>query len=441
MSGGFRQRIGGWRIAVTSPYPLLLWALAVAVVRHFAAPATPIYHELPARIAAAWRRPGVRTAAAAILGTRPAILFVGYLAVFMFGYATGPRPPMRQLDNELLNLPARWDANWYIGIATEGYDFTPNEPRAQQSIAFFPAYPILLRGVGRILGGRLAGYIGAGMLVSIAAFFGALVYLYALARETLDDEQGRFALWLIASYPFALFFGAIYTESLFLLGMLGAFYHFNAQRFGRAALWGILVGLTKTNGFLVSIPLAVLAVQRAMQVRGSKSSERYPFATALVSAAGPGVGMLIYSAFIWRLTGNPLAWLTAHGAWGRKYQGLVALVGDRYNIITNAGVLGYVSSLPHDLMNALGVLFVLAAAWPVARRLGIAYAVLILIYILPPLAAGGFISAGRFSSVLFPAFIWMAGAVPARHRAGWIASFAAIQAFNAALFYTWRPLY
>ena len=86
-------------------------------------------------------------------------------------------------------------------------------------------------------------------------------------------------------------------------------------------------------------------------------------------------------------------------------------------------------------------MFVLAAAWPVARRLGLAYGIFILINMLPPLAEGGMLSAGRFSSVMFPAFLWLAGAVPARHRAGWIASFAAIQALNAALFYTWRPMF
>ena len=139
--------------------------------------------------------------------------------------------------------------------------------------------------------------------------------------------------------------------------------------------------------------------------------------------------------------GDPLAWAAGHAAWGRKYQGLSALVSDRYDIIAHAGLAGYVSSLPHDLLNALGAAFVLIAVWPVARALGPAYAIFILVNILPPLAAGGLISAGRFSSVLFPAFIWMAGAVPPRHRAGWIATFAAIQAFNAALFYTWRPLY
>jgi hypothetical protein len=455
MSGGFRLRVGVFRVGVTSPYPLLLWAVAIGILRHIVAPATPVYRHLPGRIAAWWRQPGVHTAAVVVFGTRPAILFVGYMAVLTFGYVTGAEPPMRQLPNELVNLPARWDANWYLGIVTEGYDFAPKQPGLQQSIAFFPAYPMLVRGTGRILGGHLTDYIAAGMLVSFAAFFGALVYLYALARDTLDEDQARYALWLTATYPFALFFGAIYSESLLLLGLAATFYHFTNARFGRAALWGLLVGLTKTNGFLLSIPLAMLAVwpllgmpsmtARMGRMHGvggaGRTKNESRIVSAVLAAAAPGIGMLIYSAYVWCLTGDPLGWLKAHGAWGREYQGLAALVGDRLGIIANAGVQGYVASLPHDVLNALGVVFVLVAVWPVARRLGLAYAVFILVFILPPLAAGGLISAGRFSSVLFPAFLWMAGAVPPRHRGAWLASFMAIQALNAAMFYTWRPLY
>jgi len=462
MSGGFRIRFGPLRLAVTSPFATLLWALAIGVLRHVLAPAAPAYRELPARIVAWWRQPGVHTAAAATVGTRPVILFVGYMAVLVFGYPPGPAPPM-MVGNELVNLEARWDANWYLGIVTEGYHFIPNQPGLQQSIAFFPAYPTLVRGVGRILGGRITSYIAAGMIVSFAAFFGALVYLYAMARDTLGEDEARFAVWALATYPFALFFGAIYVESLLLLAMTATFYHFTHRRFLKAALWGVLVGLTKTNGFLLSLPLAMLAVTGAGWVNrsggsgrsgrpgesgepgesgvGAEGSPRWNVVTAMLAAAGPGIGMLIYSAYVWQVTGNPVGWLTAHGAWGREYQGLLTLVGDRLNIIANAGVEGYVASLPHDLINALGVIFVLAAAWPVARKLGFAYAVFILVFMLPPLAAGGLISAGRFSSVLFPAFIWLAGAVPPRHRPAWLASFAAFQALNAAMFYTWRPLY
>jgi hypothetical protein len=444
MSGGFRQRVGDWRIAVTSPYPLLLWALAIGVLRHVVARSTPVYQDLPRRVVAWWSIPGVRTAAAAVVGTRPAILFVGYLAVLMIGYAPGTDPP-RQLRNELLNLPARWDANWYLGIVTEGYHYESGQA-GQQSIAFFPAYPMLVRGVGRLFGGEITGYMAAGLTISLVAFFGALVYLYGLARDTLSDDEAKFALWLVAAYPFAIFFGAVYTESLFLLGMTATFYHFSRAECGRATLWGVVVGLTKTNGFVLSIPLAVLAVSPWLpeRIRGGNPfpvPSRPGSLSALLAVVAPAIGALAYSAFLWRLTGSPFAWLEAHLAWGRKYQGLAVLIGDRYNIIANAGIVGYASAMPHDLVNLLGVLFVLATTWPVARRIGLAYAVFILVIILPPLAAGGLISAGRFSSVVFPAFIWMAGAVPPGHRTGWLASFAAFQAFNAALFYTWRPLY
>jgi len=104
-------------------------------------------------------------------------------------------------------------------------------------------------------------------------------------------------------------------------------------------------------------------------------------------------------------------------------------------------VYAYASQFPIDLLNVSAVIFVLATTWPVARRLGLAYAVFILINMLPPLAAGGLLSAGRFSSVLFPAFVWFAHALPARQRPGWLAGFMAVQALNAALFYTWRPMY
>jgi hypothetical protein len=153
------------------------------------------------------------------------------------------------------------------------------------------------------------------------------------------------------------------------------------------------------------------------------------------------VGALLYSAFIWQLTGRPLAWAQGQIAWGRQYNGLAALVSQRYEWLSQGGLYEYTANVPGDLLNALGAIFVLGAAWPVARRLGLAYAVFILVNMLPPLAAGGFLSAGRLSSVMFPCFIWLGGVVPARHRPAWIASFMAVQAFNAALFYTWRPLY
>ncbi len=431
LSGGFRLHLGAIRIGVTTPWPLLLWSLGVGVVRHVVAPQQPLYREFPVLLAAWVHAPAVRVAVAALAGTRPIILFVGYLAVFMFGYAEG-HAPLRHFTNELLNLPVRWDAGWYLQIVTDGYRYSPLDTTTQQNIVFFPAYPMLVRIVGRILGGHMIGYVSAGMLVSLAAFGGALVYLHAIARETLDDDRARASAWLLAAYPFALFFGAIYTESLFLLGTVGAFYHFTKGDYGRAALWGLLVGLTRLNGSLLMLPLAVLAIQ---------SRPSPPRMHMLAAVIAPVAGLAIYTLFVAWLTGDPFAFLSGQLAWGRQYRGLGALVSQQYSIIAKAGLSGYVGTPGYDVLNALGALFAVATMYPVARRLGLAYALFMAVNILPALANGGLLSAGRFSSVLFPAFIWLAAVVPSTHRPAWIASFAALQAYNAALFYTWRPLF
>jgi hypothetical protein len=442
--GGFRTHLFGMRLAVTSPLRTLAFALLVGVLRHAVRPRPSVFRHVTAQLTGWGGREGVRAAAVVVAGTRPAILLVGLLAVGTFGYAGG-RPPFRLFRGEVANLPVRWDTGWYFGIAIEGYRYEPGHPDWQQNIVFFPAYPMLVRAVGRLFGTTEGAFVWGGTALSILAFFGSLIYLYAFARQMLPDDQAKYALWAIAAYPFALFFSAAYTESLYLLAAVAAFCHFTRGEYWRAGAWGLVVGLTRPNGCFLSIPLAMLAIGRWMAGRptgGALASggRRLPL-IPLAAAAMPGVGVLLYTAFIWRLTGHPLAWAAGHTAWGRTYSGLATLVTERYGWIANEGLGGYLSVAPYDFLNASGVIFVLAAVWPVARRLGYAYAVFILINMLPPLAEGGLLSAGRFSSVMFPAFVWFASAVPRGHRAGWIASFAALQALNAALFFTWRPLF
>jgi hypothetical protein len=447
LSGGFRVHLAGVRIALTSPGRLLLWAAALAVLRHLLARQSPIYRGVPAAIAAAWRTAPVREAAIALVSTRMAVLFVGYMAVFLVGYAND-RPPFRVSPNEFMNLQARWDSGWYLGIASNGYRFDPAAAERQQNIVFFPALPMLMRVTGRVFGGSAPGFLMAGTLVVLLALAGAFVYFFRLARSMLgDEEKATYAVWLLASYPFALFFSAVYTESVFLLGAVGAFYHFRRGEYRSAGAWGLLVGLTRPNGCLLSVPLALMAASRwlpawlAGEARGGEDTRPRRVVAALTAAAMPGVGVLLYSAFIWSLTGNPLAWAAGHLAWGRSYQGLSILVTERYEYLADEGLYAYTSEWSSDLLQALGAVFVLASVWGVARRLGLAYAVFMLVNILPPLAAGGLMSAGRFSSVLFPAFVWFASVVPARHRSAWLTAFMALQAFHAALFYTWRQMF
>ncbi len=456
-SGGFRLRFGDWRFALTSFYRPLLLAALLTGARHFFVRQQPIYARVAGQVQR-WRRSiALRNAASVFAGSRPAILSAGLLAVLMFGYPPNA-PPWRGYDNELLNLPLRWDAGWYLQIARNGYNYIPEAgATAQQNIVFFPAYPMATRAVALVLGNLPFSYVAAATLVSLSAFLFALAYLYAFARDEIGDERALAALWLMAAYPFALFFGAIYTESLYLLAALGAFHHFRRREFVRAGIWGVIIGLTRPNGGLLIVPLALLAMAPWLPpaIAGGSAAAAAPggragappfqasdrLAPSFAAAGACVFGTALYSVFIWGMTGNPIAWASGHAAWGRHYTSLPLLVATRYNFIGHAGLYEYVARSPYDLLNVAGAVFALAAVWPVWRRFGIAYAAFILVNILPPLTRGGFLSAGRLSAVLFPAFVWLAAALTPRQRTAWIVSFAMLQALCAALFYTWRPLF
>jgi hypothetical protein len=431
LSGGFKTHIGIWPLAVINPYRLGVWALLIAIVRHSMVRRQSLTHQVSATVDRLLHSTAVLTAARAAVATRLATFAAGYLAVVMFGYAPGTQP-FHDFSSELMNLPLRWDAGWYLQIATGGYEFLRRAPHDfQQNVVFFPAFPMIVRAVALTCGNTKAAYVLGATFASLVCFWIGLAYLYRFGREYLTADQSTAAVWFLAAYPFSYFYGAIYTESLYLAAVIGAFYYFQRADFGRASVWGLILGLTRPNGFLVSIPLLVLALDRRFRVTPK----------SFLAASTPTLGMACYSLFVWRLTRSPLTWLTGHEAWGRHYQSLTGLVVQRYDFISHVGFTGYAEQQPYDLLNAAGALFVLLATWPVMRRFGLAYGIFILLSILPPLANGGLLSIGRFSSVVFPAFLWLGAALPAHSRVGVIAAFATIEGFCAALFYTWRPLY
>ena len=90
--------------------------------------------------------------------------------------------------------------------------------------------------------------------------------------------------------------------------------------------------------------------------------------------------------------------------------------------------------------NALPLGVVALALAPVTALLGAAYGLFVIVNIAPPLLRHGLMSVGRFSSVLFPVFAWLATSVRGRARIRLIVAFAIGQAVLAALFFTWHPI-
>lgn len=444
IGGGFRVTAFEVRLSVTDWWRPALWSAVAMIVRHAMVRQLPLPQRVGQAIVRWWRDPVTRTVLPIHLATRGGVLVVGFLAVVLIGFPPEATSRWHIYQNDLLDLPARWDTGWYLSIAMEGYRFDPNaRADLQQNIAFFPAYPMAVRYLSAVFGHQP---LWTGVAISLVAFFLALGYFLRLARDELrDDAAAATAVMLLAAFPFAVFFSAAYTEALFLLTVVAAVYHFRHGQLGRAAAWGFACGLTRPNGAFLSIALGLMAVAPMWNAARSRPipppAGWLPIGQRLLSAAAPGFGMLAYSAFIYQLTGNPFKWTLQNVAWGRVYRSLDTLVSDRVDFVANNGLYNYVSTQAIDLFYLSGVVFMLAAVWPVYRRFGLPYAVLLLVNLLPPMAAGGMLSMGRVTAVLFPAFLWLGGAIPERHRTAWIAAFACLQGFVAVMFFTWRPLY
>jgi hypothetical protein len=443
LTGGFRIFDG--RVSVTSWWRTLMIAVIAIAIRHALFREQPLHQRLVRGIVGWWRATDTKVVLPIHLASRCGVLVIGFLAVILIGFPPQAANRWFIYGNDLLDLPGRWDTGWYLGIANEGYRYDPlARPELQQNIAFFPAFPMSIRYLSVFFGRQV---LWTGVLISIVSFYVALVYFLRLARDVLrDDDQAATAVTLLAAYPFAVFFSAAYTEGLFLLTLMGAIYHFHTNRLGRAAVFGFACGLTRPNGGLLSIVLALMALTPMWDtVRWRPILPPPPgwnaIARRLLAAASPGFGMLAFSVFIYRLTGNPFMWTVQNVAWGRTYRSLDSLVSDRVGYIANNGLYSYVTTQTIDLFYALAVVLALAAVWPVYRRFGLPFAAFIVITILPPMSAGGLLSMGRVTSVLFPVFLWLGAALPPRHRHAWIVTFALLQGFVAMLFFTWRPLY
>lgn len=440
--GGFFLHVAGVRLSVHSPIRVLFIAAAAVAIRHVVLSASPLHLRILHRLRET-RSDSPAGLAVAALGTRVAVLLVGYFAVLTIGLA--PKLVGFETSGDvLMNLPARFDAGWYGQIALDGYTFQGRFDR-QQNIAFFPAVPLLTRAAGHLVGAfapgisrnvRAARALWASVMISMIAFAWAAAYLVRLARDTVGETYAPAAVGLLSAYPFAVFYSAAYTEGVFLLAAVAAFYHFRRRDWWIAAAWGLLAGLTRPNGCFLSVALACLILED----RRPDAREPRVLTNALVAAAAPGIGMLVYSAYVKSLTGSWFGWARLHEAWGRSFHGL-APIWSGLDRVESLGLLRAIESVPFDTLNAVALLFAIVMVWPVYRRVGLAAAVFVIINIVPPLFAGGVLSMGRITATIFPLFLALAAVLPRRAIVPFVTAFAVAQGLAAALFFTWRPLF
>jgi hypothetical protein len=371
-----------------------------------------------------------RRVAGLFLGIRVAY-WVGAAATLIWSPIANPanRPPFRAwfaLGDTLFNTFAQWDSGWFIHIARHGYD-------SKQATAFFPLYPLLVRGVSEVVRSDVA----AAVLVSLAAATVGVVVLHRLARPLLGERGAIDTVLFVALYPIAFVFTAAYSDGLFLALAAGSFL---AATQRRPLLAGVLGGLacgTRLIGLALLPALVVLLWPRDR--RGLVRLAPLLLLPAAVAA---------YALYLDRHLGDAWAFVDAQGVYwqrhvhaGGPFSGLWLAVKDGYQ-----GASELVQHLPRapaapkhndqwSSWNVIQLLLLVAAVWltwVAYRRLGLAYALYsaatLLVVLTSPADVVPLVSLPRFLLADFPLFLALAAVCATRPtlRSSLLIGFAAI---------------
>jgi Gpi18-like mannosyltransferase len=313
----------------------------------------------------------------------------------------------------------RWDAEWYIRIAADGYT-------KGASTAYPPLYPILIRILGVLLGGNL---MLSALVISSTALGISCVLLYKEARLIFDSKVATRSVIYFLAFPTAFILIGAYSESLFVMLVLLAW------RFARQNHWewalgaAILSVMTRYQGIGVFIPLLY------MWWRSPKPRSRW--GPALVFAP---LIPLIWSIYLGYYLHLDLPWQAQtkylfqrwSWPWTGVFGNLQVLLG--YQTYTTGR-----GTLLLDLALTLAAIVLLAIG---IRYLPLEYTLLNVVFILPPLMKvnpdGLLVSMSRLVLVLWPNFL-MLGILGKNKFVHWLYVCTAIvlQAISSALFFLW----
>ena len=381
--------------------------------------------------ARSWLRSGdgrrLRLVAVAFLGSRLLLELVGVVGRLTLWDFVKDHPIPRFHGSPLVDIWGVLDASWYMSIVEQGYTPLPAgvDPASLGELnhAFFPLYPVLVRSLAPLFGHPFL----AGLALSNAAFFGALLLLHRWVESRLSRAAADFCVVLAAFFPCSYVFSSFYTESLFLLLLLGCLCSARAGRWLLAGTLGALLSGTRLVGLAVILPLLLLWLQGF--TRSEPPSPRGAALGRLACVALVPCGLLAFMALLWQQTGDPLAFLHVQAGWGRRAQ-------DPFHALLAPFWRPTLFNLYHSAYTLCG----LAALLPLWRRrlwlelsLG---ALLIGVPMLSGLPYAPLASMPRYLVATFPIFMGIAVALESRPTAQAVA-LAALATLNGGLMVLW----
>jgi hypothetical protein len=211
----------------------------------------------------------------------------------------------------------RWDVKAYVNISMQGYKHTPD-------VAFFPLWPLIQHYGGLLLGSIWPGsYYLAGLLIANICFYSALVLFYCLVAEDFEPNLARRALIYLAFGPYALFFFAGYSESLFLLLCIACFLLFRRGKpldWWLAGFLGFLATLTRSAGLMLAVPFLCVYIQHYWLIPERKHYTLFHKLNALIPIVLLPAGIVVYMLYLYYTKGDPFIFQTEQAiVWQRQF--------------------------------------------------------------------------------------------------------------------------
>lgn len=299
-----------------------------------------------------------------------------------------------QLAPELFSW-ANFDGEHYLAIAIFGYK--------EREQAFFPVYPGMISALAMPFSPDLLSSLVnstiVGLVISNFSFLLALIILWNLIKIDYSKKIALFTLATILLFPTSFYFGAVYSESLFLLLSVSSFYLARKGRWFSASLLGMVASATRVFGIL----LLVAFIIEAWQQRAKLSKSFWIFLIPL--------GLLIYMLYQYFTVGDPLAFYSLQKQVGEQHQlGLILLpqVYFRYVKMLLTVDLGNPIYQTIILEFSVGLIFFLLPVYGYFQKMRLSYLAYAMLGFLLPTLTGSFSSVPRYVTILFPSFLIMA---------------------------------
>lgn len=231
------------------------------------------------------------------------------------------------LDPTAVDLLPLWDSKWYERIARHGYPVPlPLDPQTGRftysAWAFYPLFPLLMRGLDAIGVPFIAGALVLNVVLSTLA--AVLIWATLHQGTHADPQPQRARLALVAAclwsfYPATPVMLKPYTEALAMVLIAASLWALLRRRYLLVALLSVPLGFTR--GVAPALGLAAL-VHLVVRWREDRRAGLDPLRGARVAA----VVMLVMtglSGVAWPLvagwvSGIPSAFFDVQAAWGMQ---------------------------------------------------------------------------------------------------------------------------